>query len=146
MSNENEVSRKIALHIGPASMHGQEPYLKVDYDILGNVQSSEEVVELADNINDPLTSVLARQSMGCATCKAASHVESGPENELRINAKVDNMSELKIQAPCSVLVYAANHGFPQDASCMQAKKPIHLVVSATNQKFSFFRTLLNLLR
>ena len=136
---------KFAVHVGPATIRHNYPYLRIAADQIEEFNSPEEIQEVVDNINHPYTSEQARNFMNCATCKAANYIQSTPDQELNIQASVRDLTQVNITAGCQVLVYAHKNGFVQDAECMKAKKPIHVVVGAKNQPFSFWKTLNGLL-
>lgn len=126
-------NRKLAIHIGPASIRRDEAYIKVSATIVDPIKTIGQLDELIDTINDPQTSDLARDSLGCHFCDTAKYVESGPEHELRIVAEREKgKTDLKLAANCSVLNYAYENGFVADAACMEAKLPTHLVISTEN--------------
>lgn len=125
--------RKLAIHIGPASIRRDEAYIKVSATIVDPIKTIGQLDELINTINDPQTSNLARDSVGCHTCKAAGYVESESKHELLLVAeRKKGKIDLKLDANCSVLKYAHENGFLADAACMEAKLPTHLVISTEN--------------
>lgn len=135
MSTEQTATRRIVLKIGPASMRWGKPYVKVSGSQIGPIDTIDQLEEIVDDINNPITEDKTRGYLGCGTCEAAKWCRSEAKNELQLRASLNKRStKISVNARCDVLVYAAKNGFVQDAACMKAKKPIYLIVGTGPKK------------